>query len=348
MESSLSDALKAIESRTPALLGALRELVRFAVALEVSDPESGQVEDVDADLVPRVRRILDGAEGLFGRFLEIYDGDTGYSARVESAGGSREALRGRVADQSFIARMELNHWRASLDMPAGSESWVLIGRCNQALGAFIKAAIALEAIASEIVGQKCLLSHLQSAERSIELRRAFHAFRAAIAAGGTPEEHNLRERIEQASDAISVLLHTQTRERIRLSDRAQLIKLDKRTRDWLSLEGGAEFSVGLHIWQDMLALSELMMQINRREELMEHDARLIGELLARFDEQLPENPVRAWRVELKTLIGRDLELDQLIEDGGEGETAQHLRAILTRVHRELTGQPGDPPESQMR
>ncbi len=336
----MSDGFGPVRFRTPALLGALRDLVSIAIALEIGDPEARDGESVKQDLLPRVKRILDCVIGLLGQFLLAYEGASPQSPSQEAPEGSDEARIRLVADHCFISKMEMSHWRTNLDnLDSSAYSNLIIGNCNQALGAFVKAAIALESRACEVVAQPCQLGGLNSASASAELRRAFQAFHVAVSRGGDPAKGELRNRLEVAGDAVAVLLHSGIRTRIRLSDRCQLMLLETRLKEWIELGETADPSDGLHIWQNMNALAAMMMQINRREELVTHDLAILEELVRRFAETtVPGHAPLAWSVELKPLLGRDEELDRIIENP-RSTSAETFEKLLMRLVEDLRGRP---------
>ncbi len=327
--------------RTPALISALRELVRIAVALEVAKPDQAEWRTVGVTLAPKVRRILEGGRDVFSRFLEIFD-----EGAEGEADGVEALFRAKVADQCFVARLELSHWIESFrEIDEVEDPWMLIARCNQGLGTFIKAATALEEVVCRHDGTDPELGALSDTELCINLRRAYTRFRQAIGQDGEPLTGDLARRVQEAVDAIARLLGGALLTAIRISDRCQLMNMHERAHNWLLAGQLADPKEGQHIWQDMLALSELMMQVNRRQELVEHDRELVGELLVRLSATEPEAlPAVTWHSELSRLFGRAPDLDAIIDEPATTDTGT-LFAILSRIGEELVERPDDERDS---
>ncbi|HEX7807821.1 MAG TPA: hypothetical protein VF608_03835, partial [Thermoanaerobaculia bacterium] len=114
---------------------------------------------------------------------------------------------------------------------------------------------------------------------------------------------------------------------IRISDRRQLRKLQQRARAWLASDPQTE-SEGEHLWQELMAVTSLLMQINGRSELVEHDRRVLQEVCAelRFRNASPES---LWPG-LASLRGLDLSLDRLL-DGRRTTEAQAWQEVVCRL-----------------
>lgn len=94
---------------------------------------------------------------------------------------------------------------------------------------------------------------------------------------------------------------------MRVSDRMQLRALQDRILDWLRA-ASAEPHEGIRIWSDLLAFARLVHQINRREVLVEHDRRVVSQLLVECGDCFTDACVEL----LSKLFGLDPELDEAL------------------------------------
>ena len=96
-----------------------------------------------------------------------------------------------------------------------------------------------------------------------------------------------------------------------------------------------EIAAGQRIWEDIDAFVTMLADVNQRQELREHDSRLVHESLGRVL-LAPTAPLTAELIEqLKRLEGLDDEVDALLH-GGSKEVAA-WRPLLERLARELIG-----------
>ncbi len=89
--------------------------------------------------------------------------------------------------------------------------------------------------------------------------------------------------------------------------------MQKRIVSWLRGEDAGE-ETGRRLWQDLVSFARLLMRVNDREELREHDRKVATALLRMLFH--PKRPAKglssAHLKELEQLEGRDDELDELI------------------------------------
>lgn len=317
----------------PALVSALRELVKLAYALEGSHPSPDECAVEGRDRVVRARRILQAGADVLSKILAHFDAE----AEVETAERAEEygpfAARS-VADHCFVAHMELAHVAAGLELTGDqANTWDIVAQCNHALGVFIKAGVSIEQIVCRRAGERAELDTFTDACQAVALRAAFVHLRQAVSKDHAPGPEELEPRLHAAKAAIDDLFASDAGPSIRLSDRRQLLKLQKRTLEWLE-RPEREAADGMHLWQDIQGLCELLMQINHREELLEHDARLVGRILEDLtDPEHPADPVELID-RLYALKGRDAELDGFIDSKSVSATGK-LRKVLTRLKKEL-------------
>lgn len=330
----------------PALVSALRELVKLAYALEGSPPSPEECDVEGNSRVVRARRILQASAEVLSKLLAHFDAEaeTETEERAEQYGPF--AARS-VADHCFVAHMELAHVAAGLELTGDrGNTWDVVAQCNHALGVFIKAGVSIEQVVCRRAGERAELDTFTDACQAVALRAAFVQLGQAVTRDRAPEPEELEDRLRAAGAAIEDLFASDAGPSIRLSDRRQLLKLQKRTSEWLE-KAGREATDGMHLWQDIHGLCELLMQINHREELLEHDTRLVGRVLEDLtDPEHPADPVELID-RLYPLKGRDADLDGFIDSKSVSATGA-LRKVLTRLKKELQprGKPA-PSETQV-
>ncbi len=95
---------------------------------------------------------------------------------------------------------------------------------------------------------------------------------------------------------------------------------------------------GVRLWQDVVGLANLLMQVSNRPELRAHDGEIVVDvfetLFGGFSpaQQLPP----AQLDHPSALLGLDEELDQCIRQGG-GCSMETCRAMLSRLRDQLQG-----------
>ena len=326
-------AVADFELRLPALIGALRSLVHVALQAEVRNPD----EDTKNDSVPRAanaRRILDSGSGVFASLLELFDARAADEspAEVETLG---PVAAHAVADHLFVVQMELRHLASHLAITSDQHAgWELLSHCNHALGSFIKAGIATEQLLCRRLGQRSELAGLTESRQAVALRKTFARFRRRIAADGPPEPAAVAERLDDGAAAIVEVLESESGPSLRLADRQHLLRLQSRIWQW-GEQQRTDSTRGLEIWQDLYGLSELLLQINHREELIEHDRQVAAEALERMaDPTQPPDPVELASL-LESLRGRSEELDHLLERPAGLQAHGRLHEVLGRLQQEL-------------
>ena len=126
---------------------------------------------------------------------------------------------------------------------------------------------------------------------------------------------------------------------MRIDDRLAIRKLQKRILAWLDHEPPKE-EEGRRLWQDLVSFARLLSKVNEREELRQHDRKL----LLFFDNQfqaarLPDALTTAQRTELENLVGLDDELDEILLR--PDITPADLKVTFARLRQTLVS-PGSP------
>jgi len=122
----------------------------------------------------------------------------------------------------------------------------------------------------------------------------------------------------------------------------RLRELQTKVLVWLRGEDGFDCDAGKKLWQDVSTYADLLLQVNHRAELREHDGALLEKIYAGLfsSPPHPESVPDAMRLELETLLGRDAELDELIESPAS-RAMEEWKPTLQRIIQALTVSGGD-------
>jgi len=259
-------------------------------------------------------------------------------AAVETGSVSVQA----VEDVAFLVQLELRQRAERLSrLGAGADAAAVIGECDSALRRIRKGLGAIDAAIARASGEGTLLDFSSELQGSLLVRRAYSKFRARLLEGGVPGVGELQQRMRAAGTHIAMLVGWPAYPLFRIRDRLQLRELQQRILAWLRGGPNAGEVEGLRLWRDLVSFVEMLAQISRRQELVEHDSKLVGDLLARLravdlstagfvDESMDRlvRPLEGLDEELDGFLCSDLPLP-----------AERLYAILDRLRRRLGAAP---------
>ncbi len=129
-------------------------------------------------------------------------------------------------------------------------------------------------------------------------------------------------RLRRAGTAIAILIGQKEYPTLRIGDRHQLRHFQAGILAWLR---GSESnrSEGEELWKNLVTFAELLVLINRREELVRHDSEVLQRAYRglRATDAAPERVPEALLRDLLQLEGLDDRIFDLIESGREVESA---------------------------
>lgn len=324
-------------------------LIERAMAVQFRAFETQPVDAFAPGLVARMGALLTDALSLFGA---VFDEHQDEELLPQAAAGApflqeidrlmeASSSRQRIADLCFVARMELRAKQQPLTALAGaSDPWLVLSGCASARRKLIKSACAVEQALCELEGLKsqsasCYETELQT---SLEVRRTYLQFRAEVLREGPPEPQVMVQRLRQAGVSIAKLVGRDVYENLRTDDRLQLRGFQSRLLAWLRAGDGAQTRTGLRIWQDLAAFAGMLVTVNNRAELRNHDRTVIAEV-AQALTPLPDHaPLPdGLRRRLGAVQGRDDALDALLSSGAA--TVDECWALLEGVSEQLGAPP---------
>ncbi len=315
-------------------------------------PEDTGYFSINDDLVRQVRELMAQTVELMRELTDYYDaesaahGETGRSKTEEGdflkdigAQISSQLAAREVSGLAFVARGQLMEMRETLASALEQgQVWAVAAHADSSLRHAGKALIAAESAVREYEGFEAKDRRWVNLEDSLETRRLYGQFRRAILRGGDPRtRQELAASLKSVATRIAILRGLEIYPFLRLDDRLTIRKLQKRIAAWLGgddSDGSTE--AGRRLWQDLVSFARLLMKINDREELREHDRQvvtLVYRLL--FDPKRPVKRLSTGQLkELERLAGHDDELDRLINLASD-HPVEDLRAPLERLRDQL-------------
>ncbi|MGZ3419939.1 MAG: hypothetical protein ACXVEE_18835 [Polyangiales bacterium] len=241
----------------------------------------------------------------------------------------------RITSVAFVAQLGLRGRRQMLAAVPLDRRWDLIAACSSAVREMLKSASAVElGIAAYEDLPATSRYYVTELERALAIRRAYVRFRQDVLAGNHASG---ARRLRLAASAIAKLVGRPAYAFARVHDRCQIRQFHARIREQLvehaRVTEASEVAVvevaSSRVYQDLVNLAELMMQINLRAELREHDAVLLTKLTTELrTENLQEEKVDEMLARLRPLLGRDSDLDEIL--AGRKVTARELGDLVSR------------------
>jgi len=348
--------------QTPgALVQQLRALTDSAQAIDTRTYECADVKAICDELFVAVERLLGDADQALKLLQHHYESSVRASVRAEAApavgfGEHIDRLLEQkdadadasITDIAFIARMELaQRTQQFRRLTPESDRWEQISVCARVRRRVIKFATALDRAVCERAGIEFEECHYLSEVRcSLDVRREYVGFRDRLNLDQPPSSEDMRARLRLVGTSLAILIGRPCYEDLRISDRRMLRELQSRIISWVresSSESRATARAGVRLWQDIAAFAGLLMQVNLRPELIEHDHAVLQEVRRRVCCESPSARIEACTIQrLQTLIGRDPDLDACIRCAS-GRTWGELGAPVTWVLTRLRTQVGHGP-----
>jgi hypothetical protein len=343
-----------MESRN--LQQAILRVVEHARTIDVGHYQWRERRSLQNELLPAIREVLSDAITVFTRVHKYYKPtlinqvtrvvpDASGANPREDIGPAIEAGDGtqRITDLSFMAQWELTREREGLgEIKSGKETWAVLAECGRACSRLITSAIAIENAMCTYEGLSSSLLHLYHSElnRSLRVRHAYARFRQSVAGSGPPTAENVCDQLRSAVIGIAQLLGTDIYRDLRASDRMRIESLQRRLIEWLDADSEGDPLEGIRLWQDIKNISELLLEVNKRAELRDHDQAVAAVTYGKLfgTDNVPDPVPQDIQFQLQSLFGSDEELDRLIADPGS-YPAEDWKGPLERLLKNLSSDP---------
>lgn len=298
----------ALLTRFPELIRRCRES-RFEV-----NADSGlfTVDDVHAD---DIHRMLEDVMTFFGEV----------EARYTATDGAEEQdlplVDCSIADLSFLGRLELEGLATRFADARGKKRvWDVLRYADMAGARAEQALIAIETSIREAENLVARDHGELDLGPALEVRRQYSILRYEMVRSGELGGEDLRGALERQLARITAFREHATYAQVRVDDRLQIRSLQKRIRTALADSEGEDLE---RLWEDLEAATSLLLQINRRSVLENHDRRILSAL----------GPKSVSTRFLTSLLGRSAALDAILLGDEEAKLSQ-LESLLDelRIH----------------
>lgn len=299
----------------------LRQVARAADALSLRDLELTASPQAMVELLPFARAAVDQAVAALGAVLERYDG----TEQVE------------VADLAFVARLELLSHQQQLAALSAADPVAVLSQCGSAKRAVLRSTHAVDRAicAAAALPYEGAESDRAELAHALRVRKGYAHLRRDLLAMGQAELPEVAAFLERAATLVDALVQGPLFDELRLDDRRQLHDLQGRMHAWLQGADGRDGQSGLRLWQDLAGFVALLVQINHRTELVEHDRSLVKRAWAELFGGKPKTSVPAeLAARLQDLYGRDDGIDGML-DAGMGQFAVEWQEGLERLRGAL-------------
>ena len=312
-------------------------------SVEIRRWEASSTAEAVAGLVPQIEACGWRALEVLDEFLADDDGDNDLFAETPQVGSSKPAGVQEVGEIAFIARWDLRRRVTQLgSLDENSELWSVIALCSAIRRHVCKACTEVERALCRALGLRSQLEELSISELGIALatRRAYLAFvrdtRATedrLVRGEIRHDRALRS----TSSNLAKIVGRDVYEDMRVEDRKELRALQARILSWGRGELGGDLGAR-RLWLDASAVAELLLGVQQREVLREHDHALCGEAL----DELRGGRIAAGLLRrLGELEGRDPDVAELVASGETG--AERWRPVIERIYARLSDTLGSDP-----
>jgi hypothetical protein len=325
-------------------------LARRVLDVDVRAYESMPPDRLASELQPIVSELLRQANDVLARLLETFEAEHAlhvaasgedalgspyvpFEQAIDAAIGSQSSTSIQaVGDIAFLAHLELRQRAERLERVTACRSAIaIVGECDSALRRVRKALTSIDVVLARAGLVEPSLDFASELEVSLRVRRACAKLRRRVVSGPDPSPETLHARLRSAGTAFAMLVGWEVYPSLRVRDRLQLRDLQRRILDWLRRDQGAV--EGFQLWQDLVGFVRMLAQVNRRQELVDHDMRVVRGVREHLRERREPAIDDASLARLATLEGLDDEVDALLSTGERLDSS--WSSVLARVARQL-------------
>lgn len=299
----------------------LNDLIAQVESADVRVPEDSALISLATDLVPKVTHLLrEGVELL--NDVETSYGQQAAATRAEDLDSlnqiglqiSTELATRDLVDMTFFARCDLKNCLEVLITAATHKQnqMTLASNCEAGLRRLRKALISVESAVFEYEGRKAPERQWFDIEVSLQIRKLYWNLRQETGIQGD-DDQPLEARLRAVLYRILAFRELSVYPFLRVDDRVNMRRLLKRILDWLNSDERDD-AVARRLWQDLASFAAILVQVSHRQELQDHDLRLVRKA---YRTLFPFGARRQAALEdliaeMQSLLGLDEELDRLI------------------------------------
>jgi len=280
---------------------------------------------VDPAAVGRVRELFSGSAELLREigvyFEEQVDApdldeidagdDTGFLREIGASISTELATR-ELADLAFMGCREILDILRHLDRAVAEHNfWKVVAHADAGIGRVRRALIPIESAMREFEGLPAKRRRWENLEDSLEIRRQYGMLWRAARRAGDPHGSELFVAARKIGQRIAILRRLKIYPFLRIDDRLAIRRLQKRIFAFLE---APRDQAGRRLWDDLVGFFGLLRQVNNRQELCEHDRRVVLTVHYQLSRKVAgADSIPAEILEsLDPLLGRDDELDHVL------------------------------------
>lgn len=349
------------------LLAQVSAMIEELQGVDFDIPEDTGYFSIEDNLVRRVRSLAREAANLMRDIMDAYDAEVSEFDDGDDPQASGESFLKDIGAQisshmavqevsglAFVSRGQMLDMLSALDNSVHlKQIWKVASNADGLLRRTGRALIAIESAMRECEGLPVEFRQWQDIDDSLEVRRSYSEFRRAILAISNDEPEScdapeqmdsgeVRRRLQLATKHIDDLRSMQIYPYLRIDDRLEIRRLQKRIHAWLTENHSTDS--GSQLWSDLVSFARLLAHVNLREELREHDRLTVDGLWRRWYGSGPGESVELTPGNLallEPLLGREDDLDAIILKPDKFSGAD-IRPHLERLRQEL-GRPFSSP-----
>lgn len=235
-----------------------------------------------------------------------------------------------IGDMAFLASLEIRQRLERLERIRAGNHWAIIFECDSALHRVGKAFMAIDRGFARAELGEARLDYASELEVALATRRTYAKLRVRVRSVGEPRGDTFYAQLRSIGTALAVVVGSRGYASLRIRDRMQLRDLQRQLIEWF--QSDRDPVTGRRLWQDLDGFVDLLVDVSKRQELKEHDSRVIDDALAALEGA--EGVAIETAAFLEALYGLDDEIDLLLY-GRERANAGVWRSALARVKREL-------------
>ena len=332
----------------------LNELIAQVESADVRVPEDSALISLATDLMPKVTQLLREGIDLLDDIEAFYGPDSPPTPAEEPESLSQIGLRisaefatRDLIDMVFFARCDLKNCLEVLITSATlkQNQMTLASNCEAGQRRLRKALISVESAVFEYEGRKPPERQWLDIEVSLQIRKLYWNLRRETSTRGDAEDEPLEVRLRAVLYRILAFRELSVYPFLRVDDRVNMRRLLKRILDWLN-SAERDDAEARRLWQDLSNFAAILVQVSHRQELQDHDLKLVDKAYRTlFPFGVRKRVALAdLLAELQSLLGLDEELDRLITARPSQPVAawrkplKRLQAQLSRTG-ELSGLP---------
>ncbi|MEM1180377.1 MAG: hypothetical protein AAGM22_18685 [Acidobacteriota bacterium] len=308
-----------------ALLQRLTEHIEGGQKLKIIVPQDTGFFTLDPELVEGILVLLNATVATMRQVTETFE------EAAPERGASTLAPQ-EVADLAFVCRTELVELEKSLRQASEAKNlWKTAAEADRAVARAIRAMIPIESSLREYAGLDPIERTWFDLDDALAIRRRFVDFWLECKRRGNPEGPDLKTAFQVFSQGIADLRQDALYPYLRIDDRLQIRSLQKRILAHMEKDPESRGLEGRRLWQDLVGFFDLLMHIQRREELREHDRLLVGRVCRLlFDlKHLPEHLPQETHEQLRSLASLEPTLDVLLLPDQPARSADYRQPLET-------------------